>query len=1318
MDKLMIELKSLCKIFLLTSLVSICLWPETSFATGFNNSGEITGANFSGKAAWGDVDRDGDLDLVRSGVGAASPTTTRLYLNDGTGNLSVPTTLPTGLHSERDHSLVFADLNADGWLDLIIQGTQNNVDFKVDVFLHSRNKNNPYPTRDAFLSDQVFGVSLPQRSQGNITFGDLDRDGDLDGVQFTGGNTDGDHGHIRIFENFDGGFTDQSLIAQTYDTGKFFNGMVEIGDVRQNDQFPDILFAGSGQSPPDHRVVVFENPSGNLASFLTSSTFQIEDKVGASGSIVIGDLNNDGFTDAVLGGTTQANDQGIVVCTNDGTIGIKPTSCQMSDVKVENGIALALGDLNNDHLLDLGITGDKLLNPTNDFFALCTNTGSGTFFKTAQCLSNRIYGGGNGDIAFADVNGDRFLDIVALGDNKNAALLFHDASDDPNILPRPPVSNFASTYNPIDTSLTFRWNAMNPAKPDDEAISGLYYELQVFTEGETDNLVSGAFGSPLLGNAMIQNHGASEVSYTLRGFDPQQELRWRVRTIDQSLAASPWSDEQRFQGIQNAGGWGYLGTALDAAFHFGWLNLNCSNLFFGNPEFRCTDAEYGMKINSLNGDVSGFGWIGGSGESTGQTQDCDQGRCPLGWLDFDPNPFPASPANAPIFYPEGQYPDRPNQLHGWSRVLSLQQEGIRQDLTDWGWVRFGAPGSGYAAWVDTSTNPWELRGYLYIGGGFVGPGESSQDVGLGWVSLNCKDREGNVCTNQSDYRVWMEPIGPPEDGDYELRGYGWIGTAGEGDSSPSIGWLSFSCKNRGTCEENDYRVKFDGATNRLYGFAWMGGAGSNPPMQTNCDDPDHCPVGWIEINQNAFPTNAPFPATFFDDEKVSVVNPENPQTYYPGQIAGWARLETLKQQGLATGQDDWGWVRLQGDRKSTNPATDRYVNCQVCTSNGGGNDQCLYCDLAQSNSYSGFCSDCSSCNSETGECQACEVNACYAYGANLNFENGQLEGWVFSGDPTHESASEQDVIDKGAGWILLQSRVEETQENPPQVVAPYVETTGGLYAKEGIGDLQTFAPPAGLQNAFLIQSSGDVLHFEAQEQGGGTAADPFAPPVPANRYSNALGKLDLEATTTIIADNKNIYGSKVIELPSATTSLDLFSRSDLWTLPDPTRPSLAGSVIVIQDGDFTVNATTTFQNGTTGVSGAGLIVVENGDLRIEHDVSYDLGPIALTSELASVAFIVRNGDIIVDDQVQDLNGVYMALGEDGVSGNVSSGLSDLQLRVRGLLFAKNYQFQRSFIGSPSNPQPAEWIHYDGRLLTNTPPGLRDFSKVLPLTLAQ
>ena len=63
----------------------------------------------------GDVDGDGDLDLVAGNSGQ----TNKLYLNDGSGGFTAGTGADIGSETDHTYSVVLGDVDGDGDLDLV-----------------------------------------------------------------------------------------------------------------------------------------------------------------------------------------------------------------------------------------------------------------------------------------------------------------------------------------------------------------------------------------------------------------------------------------------------------------------------------------------------------------------------------------------------------------------------------------------------------------------------------------------------------------------------------------------------------------------------------------------------------------------------------------------------------------------------------------------------------------------------------------------------------------------------------------------------------------------------------------------------------------------------------------------------------------------------------------------------------------------------------------------------------------------------------------------------------------------------------------------
>ncbi|MBI2426638.1 MAG: hypothetical protein HYV34_02220 [Candidatus Kerfeldbacteria bacterium] len=515
--------------------------------------------------------------------------------------------------------------------------------------------------------------------------------------------------------------------------------------------------------------------------------------------------------------------------------------------------------------------------------------------------------------------------------------------------------------------------------------------------------------------------------------------------------------------------------------------------------------------------------------------------------------------------------------------------------------------------------------------------------------------------------------------DTNVYGWAWVGED-SGAGNPVFGWMSANCYNRWNaafathCPPNyGLKVNTDGS---IQGFLWSGYTSNSG-------------IGWIDFAPSGpYPTYPQHSARFFfedtpadpNDPYDDVENPGNPDAagYEAGQVAGWVRIVSLQQYGEGLGKDDWGWVQLRG-----------------------------------------------SWAKEDGE---------YTQGTWIDFDTGQIYGWAWSGGFNGTPLESQ-----GIGWIQLRNFTGGAQPFAPVFQAPFIEALqGNIYGQESVGideannNRQSFAPPENNFNAtYLIQSGGVIQHFVSEERGKSinilepftmTLDETLSLPQAGNRYQNTLSRLDLPGIRTPVEQvggkKKNKYGHEIVESSETLTSR-IFSNQTV----------LGGKIYVITPNnpqkELTVDRTFAIKNGAGVNSGAGLIIVD-GDLKITKDVLYTGSPAAnALGHIASLAWIVL-GDITIQGgdaatAVTDLDGAYIALGRtDGQKGIIITGKSNEQLRVSGLLMAKAFQFQRTYIGGADkfeNPKSSEQVTYDGRLHVNVPPGLEDFSAAFPIQRA-
>ncbi|RKY75168.1 hypothetical protein DRQ00_10995, partial [candidate division KSB1 bacterium] len=305
-------------------------------------------------SVFGDYDNDGDLDLYIANANMPNV----LYQNNGDGTFTDVTTFAGVGDAGYSRSVVFADLNNDGYLDIYVAKAANQANILY--------RNN----RDGTFSDvsNVAGVA-DQSYSASVVCGDYNNDGFLDIyiANFRG------EANVLYRNNGDGTFTNVTKIAGVGDSG--WGHSAAFGDY-DNDGFLDIYVVNC----KEHPNVLYHNNGDGTFTDVTEAAGVGNIQYGRG--VTFADFNNDGNLDIYV-----SNSGRNVFYSNNGDGTFSDLSSESGLDNWGEGVSVSTGDYNNDGWLDiyLGNWKDK----PNILFQNNGNSNNWIVVKTIGTVSNR-----------------------------------------------------------------------------------------------------------------------------------------------------------------------------------------------------------------------------------------------------------------------------------------------------------------------------------------------------------------------------------------------------------------------------------------------------------------------------------------------------------------------------------------------------------------------------------------------------------------------------------------------------------------------------------------------------------------------------------------------------------------------------------------------------------------------------------------------------------------------------------------------------------------------------------------------------------------
>lgn len=507
------------------SLLCWALVPPASVGQQFAELEVTLSPTSFGALALGDLNADGLLDVVISGIHADGTQATKIYRNNGfrTGNQWSFMPMADDLPGFEGASIDLGDYDNDNDLDILLTGGGRTLLYRNDrgtfTFVSI---GLPGVERVGGITDIV--------STASAAWGDYDNDGDLD-ILLTGGSTTTQGSSITALYRNDGQgrFTETNIALP-----EIIHGSVEWGDYDTDGDFDLLISSRPTDGMP--RATVLRNERGELFVDQQPPLPNID-----LGSLSWRDFDNDGDLDIlVTGGILSAPPPFAEIYRNDNGRFVR------LDEALPPSWFGAWMDVNNDGLLEVLLNGTS---STFETFIQLVDTNA-----DAPELGTAFQGVWWGAIALGDIDGDHDMDVLTTGSvqggtTSSVTSTFHsNTADTVNVRPEPPT--FLDAFFE-GNDLVFMWNEGN----DHETPTlGLSYNIRVGTRPGASDVMSpmarpdGVRLLPKLGNV---GHNRS---WRIRGLDPGRTYYWTVQTIDSNLEGSAFAEEQRLtlaSGVSN-----------------------------------------------------------------------------------------------------------------------------------------------------------------------------------------------------------------------------------------------------------------------------------------------------------------------------------------------------------------------------------------------------------------------------------------------------------------------------------------------------------------------------------------------------------------------------------------------------------------------------------------------------------------------------------------------------------------------------------------------------------------------------------------------
>ena len=375
--------------------------------------------------AWGDLDLDGDIDLVcvrKQPFTSEGRNNNVLFMNedgdlvDRTSEYATATDVAGDngfLTPTNDRDVVLHDLDSDGWLDMITVTTL--TDNSTKALSHPRIYMNLGEVDGIWQGFRFENARIPQMHNTagprfcSLAVGDISGDGHPDlyfGDYDSGSSQIFDYNNRLLINDGNAYFSDQSTQRMNNDMLESAFGAASQMIDMNGDGVLDIVKQTS-LNPPQHVAITYNDPN-NEGYF---NGYDIIDQQ-APYFVTCGDLNGDGRPDMVV--VDDASDTYYLNTGNGGDGFANFTSITLENSDGFGGNAI-IRDLNNDGHQDVIVTDVDVdisgCSRTTHIYRNLGNAPNITLDEQSVGISNSQLQGVH-DVAVFDINGDGWLDMV------------------------------------------------------------------------------------------------------------------------------------------------------------------------------------------------------------------------------------------------------------------------------------------------------------------------------------------------------------------------------------------------------------------------------------------------------------------------------------------------------------------------------------------------------------------------------------------------------------------------------------------------------------------------------------------------------------------------------------------------------------------------------------------------------------------------------------------------------------------------------------------------------------------------------------------